>query len=114
MFLSDGQFYAKPPVLSSQASTVTTPTLLGGSQHLEKIRSSPYHGKICPPQTYMLHISGGGPIAWPPSSLDANPLDVFFWSHLKYILYLRRRWLQDLTVLIVTSADNASTPYVSV
>ncbi|GFW67040.1 uncharacterized protein TNCV_4030601 [Trichonephila clavipes] len=31
---------------------ITTPTPLGGRQHLEKIRSSPYPRKVCPPLVY--------------------------------------------------------------
>jgi len=32
-------------------------------------------------------ISRGGPIPWPPKSLDLNPLDFFFWGYLKNIVY---------------------------
>ncbi|GBL75441.1 hypothetical protein AVEN_63959-1 [Araneus ventricosus] len=29
----------------------------------------------------------GGPVAWPPCSPDLNPLDFFFWSHMKSLVY---------------------------
>lgn len=32
-------------------------------------------------------IGRGGPVEWPPRSPDLNPLDFFFWSHLKRTVY---------------------------
>lgn len=32
-------------------------------------------------------IGRGGPVAWPPRSPDLNPLDFFFWGHLKNLVY---------------------------
>ncbi|GBM18857.1 hypothetical protein AVEN_137240-1 [Araneus ventricosus] len=32
-------------------------------------------------------IGRGGPVAWPPRSLDLNPLDFFFWGHTKSLVY---------------------------
>ncbi|CAK9799199.1 hypothetical protein ANTPLA_LOCUS1929 [Anthophora plagiata] len=32
-------------------------------------------------------IGRGGPASWPPRSPDMNPLDFFFWGHLKTAVY---------------------------
>ena len=32
-------------------------------------------------------IGRGGPVAWPPRSPDLNPLDFYFWGHLKSVVY---------------------------
>lgn len=32
-------------------------------------------------------IGRGGPVAWPPRSPDLNPMDFYFWSHLKSLVY---------------------------
>lgn len=32
-------------------------------------------------------IGNGGPVAWPPRSPDLNPLDYYFWGHLKQLVY---------------------------
>jgi hypothetical protein len=32
-------------------------------------------------------IGRGGPTAWPPSSPDLNPLNVYLWGHLKTLVY---------------------------
>lgn len=33
-------------------------------------------------------IGRGGPIAWPPRSPDLNPLDFYFWGHIKTMVYV--------------------------
>lgn len=57
-------------------------------------------------------IGRGGPVAWPPRSPDLNPLDFFFWGHLKSLVYQTPvDTLEDLTArIVVASADIASTP----
>ena len=32
-------------------------------------------------------IGRGGPVLWPPRSPDLNPLDFYFWGHLKELVY---------------------------
>ncbi|GFV09720.1 uncharacterized protein TNCV_2597751 [Trichonephila clavipes] len=32
-------------------------------------------------------VGRGKPVAWPPGSPDHNPLDLFFWGHLKSLVY---------------------------
>jgi hypothetical protein len=39
-------------------------------------------------KTYRDRWTGrGGPTAWPPRSLDLNPLDFYLWGHLKPLVY---------------------------
>lgn len=47
-------------------------------------------------------IGRGGPVPWPPRSPDLNPLDFFFWGHLKNLVYktpvqTREEMLQRIT-----------------
>ncbi|GBL93627.1 hypothetical protein AVEN_25625-1 [Araneus ventricosus] len=57
-------------------------------------------------------IGRGGPVAWPPLSPELNPLDFFFWGHLKSLVYQTPvDTLEDLAARIaVASANIANTP----
>ncbi|GBN28235.1 Ectonucleotide pyrophosphatase/phosphodiesterase family member 6 [Araneus ventricosus] len=59
-----------------------------------------------------LWIGRCGPVAWPPYSSDLNPLDFFFWGHLKSLVYETPVDLaEDLMARIVVVADKInSTP----
>lgn len=51
----------------------------------------------------------GGHIAWPPSYLHLDPLDFFFWDHLKLLVYQKPiDVLKDLTIIAL--AHITSTP----
>ncbi|GFV81622.1 uncharacterized protein TNCV_1702791 [Trichonephila clavipes] len=56
-------------------------------------------------------IGCGGPIAWLPCFPDLNPLDFFFWSHLKlFVCEMSVATVEDLPPrIVVASADIAST-----
>ncbi|GBN88525.1 hypothetical protein AVEN_69918-1 [Araneus ventricosus] len=48
----------------------------------------------------------GGPVAWPPRSPNLNPLDFFFWGHMKSLVYETRvDSAEDLVARIVVTAD---------
>ncbi|GBN55522.1 hypothetical protein AVEN_39201-1 [Araneus ventricosus] len=51
-------------------------------------------------------IRHGGPVAWPPRSLDINPLDVSFWGHMKSLVYQTPvDSAEYLVAIIVVAAD---------
>lgn len=55
-------------------------------------------------------IGRGGPVAWPPRSPDLNPLDFFFWGHMKSLVYETPvDSAEDLVARIVVAADHINT-----
>ncbi|GBO37895.1 hypothetical protein AVEN_81984-1 [Araneus ventricosus] len=55
-------------------------------------------------------IGRGGPVAWPPRSSDLNPLDFFFWEHMKSLVYeMPVDSAEDLVARIVVVADKINT-----
>ncbi|GBM45707.1 hypothetical protein AVEN_14150-1 [Araneus ventricosus] len=55
-------------------------------------------------------IERGGPVAWPPRSPDLNPLDFFFWEHMKSLVYETPvNSAEDLVARIVVAADKINT-----
>ncbi|GBO16290.1 hypothetical protein AVEN_146960-1 [Araneus ventricosus] len=56
-------------------------------------------------------IGHGGPVAWPPRSPDLNPLDFFFWGHMKSSVYETPvDFAEDLAARIVVPADKINAP----
>ncbi|GFU12703.1 uncharacterized protein TNCV_2585561 [Trichonephila clavipes] len=57
-------------------------------------------------------IEHDGPVAWPPRSMDLNPLYLFIWGHLKSLAYETPvAIVKDLMVRnVITSADITRTP----
>ncbi|GBM72035.1 hypothetical protein AVEN_89792-1 [Araneus ventricosus] len=57
-----------------------------------------------------LWIGHGGTVAWPPRSSDLNPLDFFFWGHMKSLVYQTPvDSAEDLVARIVVAADKINT-----
>lgn len=51
-------------------------------------------------------IGRGGPVKWPARSPDLNPLDFFFWGHMKSLIYESPvNSAEDLVARIVVAAD---------
>ncbi|GBL82217.1 hypothetical protein AVEN_252404-1 [Araneus ventricosus] len=56
-------------------------------------------------------IGRGGPVAWPPRSPVCNPLDFFFWGHMKSLVYQTPvDSAEDLVARIVVAAHKINTP----
>ncbi|GBN34414.1 hypothetical protein AVEN_51170-1 [Araneus ventricosus] len=56
-------------------------------------------------------IGHGGPVAWPPRSLNFNPLDFFFWGHMKSLVNeMPVDSAEDLVARINVAADKINTP----
>ncbi|GBL91350.1 hypothetical protein AVEN_203500-1 [Araneus ventricosus] len=56
-------------------------------------------------------IGRGGPVACPPRSPDLNPLDFFFWGHMKSLVYEAPvDSAEDLVARIIVTADKINTP----
>ncbi|GFY24318.1 hypothetical protein TNCV_1013671 [Trichonephila clavipes] len=51
----------------------------------------------------MLHMQCGGPITWPPRSLDLNLMDFFFWGQLKSLVH-------ETVWIVIALDDIVSTP----
>ncbi|GBM36967.1 hypothetical protein AVEN_153916-1 [Araneus ventricosus] len=55
-------------------------------------------------------IGSGRPLAWLPRSPDLNPFDVFFWGHMKSLVYkMPVDSAVDLVVRIAVAADKINT-----
>ncbi|GBN74260.1 hypothetical protein AVEN_73201-1 [Araneus ventricosus] len=67
------------------------------------------------PALLQCHISArwigrGGPVAWPPRSPDLNPLDFFFWGHMRSLVCETPvDSAEDLVARIVVVADKINT-----
>ncbi|GBM75445.1 hypothetical protein AVEN_182316-1 [Araneus ventricosus] len=59
----------------------------------------------------MPHIPhDGSNVAWPPRSPDLNPLDFFFWGHMKSLVYeMPVNSAEDLIERTVVAADKINT-----
>lgn len=51
-------------------------------------------------------IGRGGPVSWPPRSPDLNPLDFFFWGHLKELVYSTPVNTREELLLRITRYSN--------
>ncbi|GBN20883.1 hypothetical protein AVEN_5412-1 [Araneus ventricosus] len=55
-------------------------------------------------------VGRGGPVAWPPRSPDLNPLDFFFWGHMKSLVCETPvDSAEDFVARIVVAADKINT-----
>ncbi|GBN22078.1 hypothetical protein AVEN_266119-1 [Araneus ventricosus] len=56
-------------------------------------------------------IGRGRSVTLSPRSLDLNPLDFFFWGHMKYLVFETPvDSVEDLVTRIILAADKVNTP----
>ncbi|GBM74184.1 hypothetical protein AVEN_104808-1 [Araneus ventricosus] len=66
---------------------------------------------ISPKQDGLVDLARRGrPVTWPSRSPDLNPLDFFFWGHLKSLVHeTPMKSAKDLVARIVVAADKINT-----
>ena len=55
-------------------------------------------------------VGRNGPIRWPARSPDLNPLDLYFWGHMKTLIYAQHANDEELTRRILDAANVIRAP----